>query len=169
MDTILPEQAKKKFDSGECVIVDVREAGEYQAEHIPGSVHIPLSFLSKDASKLPKGQQVVLCCKSGVRAKQAQAIMANETPELCSVLEGGILAWKKSAYPIEANPSAPISIQRQVQIAAGSLVAIGTLLGILVSPWFLAVPAFVGSGLVFAGISDTCAMAALLMKLPYNK
>ena len=57
---------------------------------------------------------------------------------------------------------------RQVQIVAGSLAFAGALLAWLVSPWFIALSGFVGAGLVFAGVTDTCMMAMLLAKLPYN-
>ena len=57
---------------------------------------------------------------------------------------------------------------RQVQIFAGSLVVIGTALGVLVSPWFLILSGAVGSGLVFAGVSNTCMLGMALAKLPYD-
>ncbi len=77
--------------------------------------------------------------------------------------------WKQAGYEIEVNKNAPISIMRQVQIVAGTLVFTGTILGAFVSPWFLILSGFVGAGLTFAGISGTCAMGMLLAKLPYNQ
>ena len=62
-----------------------------------------------------------------------------------------------------------MSLERQVRIAAGTLAAAGGFLALLVSPWFAAIPAFVGTGLVFAGVTDTCAMGLLLARLPYNR
>jgi rhodanese-related sulfurtransferase len=84
-------------------------------------------------------------------------------------LQGGLNAWKQAGYPTVINKNAPISIMRQVQIVAGSLILTGTLLGAFVSPNFLFLSGFVGAGLLFAGISNTCAMAMLLAKLPYNQ
>ena len=84
-------------------------------------------------------------------------------------LKGGLSSWKAAGLKTQVNRHAPISLFRQVQIVAGSLVAIGTGLGIVVSPWFLLLSGFVGCGLVFAGVTNTCAMGILLMKLPYNQ
>ena len=84
-------------------------------------------------------------------------------------LKGGLPTWKAAGYPTEVNQKAPISMFRQIQIVAGSLVFIGTVLGAFISPWFLILSGFVGAGLLFAGITNTCAMALLLAKLPYNQ
>ena len=70
---------------------------------------------------------------------------------------------------MEYNPNAPISLLRQVQIVAGALILLGTVLGAAASPWFLLLSGFVGAGLMFAGITNTCGMATLLAKLPYNR
>jgi hypothetical protein len=42
-------------------------------------------------------------------------------------------------------------------------------LGLLVSPWFFVVPAFVGAGLITAGVTGFCGMARLLMRAPWNR
>ena len=85
-------------------------------------------------------------------------------------LPGGIRAWKRAGLPVERAPgSGGLSIQRQVQIGAGSLVVLGVVLGATVTPWFFALAGFVGAGLVFAGASGTCGMAALLARLPHNR
>lgn len=62
-----------------------------------------------------------------------------------------------------------MSLERQVRIAAGLLVVLGTALGYFVHPYLLGLPAFVGAGLVFAGITDTCGMGMLLAKMPWNQ
>jgi rhodanese-related sulfurtransferase len=84
-------------------------------------------------------------------------------------LAGGISAWKDAGLPVERTAGAPLPIIRQVQIVAGSLVVLGTVLGATVSPWFLLLSGFVGAGLVFAGATGICGMAALLLKLPHNR
>jgi hypothetical protein len=63
----------------------------------------------------------------------------------------------------------PLELQRQVQIGAGSLAFVGTMLGLFVSPWFFAVPAFVGAGLIVAGVTGFCGMARVLMQAPWNR
>ena len=85
------------------------------------------------------------------------------------VLEGGIEAWKKAGLPTAVDRSQPIEINRQVQIAAGSLVLAGVVLGALVSPGFYLLSGFVGAGLTFAGISGFCGMARLFALMPWNR
>ena len=111
----------------------------------------------------------VLCCQSGARSSRALAQL--EAAGLTNVahLDGGLAAWKAAHLPVSVDMSQPISIMRQVQITAGSLVLIGAILAALVSPWFILLSGFVGAGLVFAGVTDTCMMALLLAKLPYNR
>jgi Protein of unknown function (DUF2892) len=67
------------------------------------------------------------------------------------------------------NRKAPLPIMRQVQIAAGSLVLLGIRLAVLASPWFMALSAFVGAGLIVAGITGVCGMASLLRHMPWNR
>ena len=89
-------------------------------------------------------------------------------PDVC-VLEGGLSAWKEAGLPTRLDRKQPIELQRQVMIVAGSLVVTGLLLGAFVSPWFAAISAFMGCGLVFAGISGWCGLAKFLMLMPWNK
>jgi hypothetical protein len=84
------------------------------------------------------------------------------------VAKDSLNGWLKKGYPV-IREKVPMSIERQVRIIAGGLVAVGTLLAIFASPWFLAIPLLVGCGLVYAGITDRCRMGTMLMKLPYNK
>ena len=84
------------------------------------------------------------------------------------VMDGGMRAWLDAGLPVNRGVQR-MSLERQVRIAAGFLSATGGVLALLVSPWFAAVPAFVGTGLVFAGVTDTCAMGMLLARLPYNR
>jgi hypothetical protein len=62
-----------------------------------------------------------------------------------------------------------MSLERQVRIAAGSLVLLGVALGAFVSQWLYGLSAFVGAGLVFAGLTDTCGMGMLLARMPWNR
>jgi len=152
------------WEAGEVILVDVREPSEYAGEHIPEAISLPLSrFRPED---LPTAKPVVLYCQSGNRSAQALARVGSQP---VSHLRGGILAWKEGGHPVAVNRKAPISLMRQVQIVAGSLVVVGTVLGAFVSPWFLLLSGFVGSGLVFAGVTNTCGLALLLAQLPYNR
>jgi len=155
-------------ERGEAVVVDVREPDEHREAHLRGSVCVPLSSFDPARVPTPEGKRVVLHCRSGTRSTDAAGrLLACGWPEVTQ-LEGGIEAWKKSGLPVERTPGATISIQRQVQITAGSLVVAGAALGYLVSPWFYLLSAFVGAGLVFAGVTNTCGMAALLGRMPWN-
>jgi rhodanese-related sulfurtransferase len=163
---------KELLEKQEIQLIDVRETGEYKAEHIPNSQLVPLSDFTME--KLPltnnkPNKPIVLYCQSGNRSQKAAQKLIESGFSDFSQLQGGITAWKTSGYATEINKNAPISLMRQVQIVAGSLVFTGTILGAFVSPWFLILSGFVGAGLVFAGVTNTCAMAMLLAKLPYNK
>ena len=83
-------------------------------------------------------------------------------------VEGGVLAWEQAGLPVVRGKKA-MSLERQVRIAAGSLVVLGSALGFFVHPYFMAVPAFVGAGLVFAGVTDTCGMGMMLARMPWNQ
>ncbi|MEA5573526.1 rhodanese-like domain-containing protein [Calothrix sp. UHCC 0171] len=150
-------------------LIDVREPGEYAGEHIPGARLVSLSQF--DPRKIPQDEdtQLVLYCRSGNRSTIAAQKLFEHGFTKVNHLEGGMGAWKAAGYPTKINQNAPISLMRQVQIVAGSLVFIGTLLGAFVSSWFLLLSGFVGAGLMFAGITDTCALGMLLAKLPYNQ
>ncbi|MBE9057048.1 rhodanese-like domain-containing protein [Sphaerospermopsis sp. LEGE 08334] len=160
---------KELMENQQVHLIDVREMSEYAGEHIPGSQVLPLSQFAPEQVKLIPGKQVVIYCQSGNRSnKAAQKLIQSGFVDFCQ-LQGGITAWKQSGYPTKVNKNAPISLIRQVQIVAGSLVFMGTVLGAFVSPWFLVLSGFVGAGLVFAGVTNTCAMGMLLAKLPYNQ
>ncbi len=162
-------ELNQKLNSQEVILLDVREAGEYASEHIPGSISMPLSGFNPSQVLQMGDRPLVLCCQSGMRSSQAAEKLRDYGLTNVIQLQGGLSSWKASDFKTQIDRSAPISLFRQVQIVAGSLVAIGTGLGVLISPWFLLLSGFVGCGLVFAGISNTCAMGMLLAKLPYNQ
>lgn len=160
---------KQMLDAGQVELIDVREPAEYMGEHITGARLMALSTLNPSDIKQMNGKQIVLYCQSGNRSNQAaQKILAVGGPAVMQ-LQGGIPTWKQAGYPVTVNKNAPISIMRQVQIIAGSLVLIGTLAGAFINPGFLFLSGFVGAGLLFAGASGFCGMAVLLAKLPYNR
>ena len=160
---------KEKLDLQQVILVDVRESGEYASEHIVGSVSIPLSTFDENLIENTGDKPLVICCQSGMRSSRASQKLLENGYDHVMQLKGGLSSWKAAGLKTQVNRHAPISLFRQVQIVAGSLVAIGTGLGIVVSPWFLLLSGFVGCGLVFAGVTNTCAMGILLMKLPYNQ
>lgn len=151
------------------MIVDVREPLEYAGERIGNAYSMPLSQFRPQQLPWASGKNLVLYCQSSQRSgqalKQAQAMGI----EGLMHLQGGLIAWKQAGFPTYKSKKVPISIMRQVQIIAGTLVLTGTLLGALLSPYFLLLSGFVGMGLTVAGLSGTCLMANLLVKLPYNR
>jgi len=166
LPTIDAVRAKRLIDDG-AVLVDVREADERAREHVPGTRHHALSKLSTIDTAGAKA--VIFHCRSGARTAANAARLAGATGCDAYVLEGGIDAWKKAGLPVTTDMRQPIEIMRQVQITAGSLVLLGVALGIWVAPAFLALSAFVGAGLVFAGVSGWCGMARLLGVMPWNR
>jgi rhodanese-related sulfurtransferase len=167
--TVDPKTLKSWLAAGDTVLVDVREPGMHAAERIAEARSIPLGSL--DAARLPgtPGQRVVFQCEiGGMSATASRRAMDAGRTEVYN-LAGGISAWKDAGLPVLRNANAPLPIIRQVQIVAGSLVVIGTVLGAAVSPWFLLLSGFVGAGLVFAGATGICGMAAILLRLPHNR
>ncbi len=163
---IKPADAKRLIETG-AVLLDVREADEHARERIPGSQHTALSGLGRvDCGEVPA---VIFHCRSGARTAAAGARLAAAAPTRAYVLEGGLDAWKKAGLPVTRDDSQPLELQRQVQIATGSLVLIGIILGAYLDPRFYALPALIGAGLVFAGISGFCGMARLLRQMPWNR
>jgi rhodanese-related sulfurtransferase len=151
-------------------ILDVRMPGEYQSAHISGSYNVPLDTLSEHAAEIARESQLhyVLVCQSGARARIGEETLRSAGAMRLHLLDDGMNGWLAEKRPARFGVKR-ISLERQVRMAAGSLAATGALLALLVSPWFALLPLFVGSGLVFAGITDLCGMAILFSKLPYNR
>jgi rhodanese-related sulfurtransferase len=162
--------ARLRAERPEVRLLDVRTPGEFEAEHIPGAYNVPLDTLAEHGAEIRAtvAEPVVLVCRSGQRARRAEAALKAAGMTNLHVLDGGMTAWTAAAYPTRRG--APrMSLERQVRIAAGALAATGGFLALFVNPLFAALPAFVGSGLVFAGVTDTCAMGMLLARLPHNR
>lgn len=148
--------------------IDVRSPAEYRSAHIKGVINVPLDLLDKHIADLSKKDAVFVHCKSGARSAKACEVLSAYHLDNIRVMEGGIDEWQKAGLAVEKGKAA-ISIQRQVQIVAGGLTVSGVVLGFATNPsWFL-LSGFVGAGLLFAGISNTCLMADLLCKMPWNR
>jgi rhodanese-related sulfurtransferase len=155
--------------SGQALIVDVRPPEMFAAERIPGAVSLPLPTLGR--STLPDfgNRKLVLQCEVGIASeKGARKLLQEGALSEVYHLPGGLRAWKRAGLAVEGSPVG-LSVPRQVQIAAGSLVVLGVVLGGLVSPRFLLLSAFVGAGLVFSGVTGTCGMGAMLARMPHNR
>lgn len=153
-------------------VIDVRTPLEFREMHVPDAENIPLDALDPqavmEASDIPKEQPVYVICKSGSRGLKAQQKFHSLGFTNVVNVENGTEAWVQAGLPVVRGKKA-VSLERQVRIAAGFLVLVGSLLGFLVHPYFIGLSAFVGAGLMFAGITDTCAMGMLLAKMPWNQ
>ncbi len=167
---ISPREAKRLIDDG-AVLIDIREADEHARSHIPGAYHIALSKYDPQVMAASSGKTVIFHCRSGARTQAHAERLTAGAHASCQAyfLEGGIDAWRRAGLPVSTDTRKPLELQRQVQIAAGGLAFFGTLLGLVVSPWFLAVPLLAGGGLMMAGITGTCGMACLLARAPWNR
>jgi rhodanese-related sulfurtransferase len=149
----------------------VRTPMEYQELHVVHARNVPLDRLDPGAvMQARNGSQepLYVICRSGSRGRQAcEKLIAAGHTNVVNV-EGGTLACAEAGLPVVRGKKM-ISLERQVRIAAGSLVLLGVLLGWLVHPAFLGLSAFVGAGLVFAGVTDTCGMGMLLARMPWNQ
>lgn len=151
-------------------LIDVRMPTEYREIHAEGATLIPLDRLDpKEIVQDPAHgcRPIYLICKTSVRAtKAAEQFLAAGITEVI-VVTGGMNEWEKAGLPVVRGKKA-VSLDRQVRIAAGSLVLAGVALGWFVHPYLVGLSAFIGAGLVFAGITDWCGMGMLLSKMPWN-
>lgn len=171
--TITPGELEELRRQGRTVdLIDVRTPVEFREFHAEGARLMPLDALdpravieSRDGTK---EEPLYTICRSGSRGRQAcEAFQAAGFANVVNV-EGGTLAWEQSGLPVVRGAKS-MSLERQVRIAAGSLVVLGSALGAFIHPAFLGLSAFVGAGLVFAGVSDTCGMGMILARMPWNR
>jgi len=157
-----PKTVADGLKSGRFHLIDIREPEEYAREHIGGAVSIPLSSVEQANVKLEAGRTAVFHCKSGMRTEANCAKLAARVEGDALILEGGLDAWKKAGLPVKDNAKAPLPINRQVQITAGSLVLAGALIGTFVHPAGYVLSGLIGAGLILAGVSGWCGMANVL-------
>lgn len=170
LNTITPDEAARLLREDGATLVDVREADEHARERIPGARNLPLSRLEEAELAVHQGKPVLFHCRSGARtAGNADRLAAKAGLCEAYVVEGGLDAWKRAGLPVAEDRRQPIELMRQVQIAAGSMVVLGVLLGAFVTPGFYLLSGFVGAGLVFAGVTGTCGLAHLLRMMPWNR
>jgi len=170
--TISPTELGALLGAGRMLdLVDVRTPPEFREVHLVGARNMPLDRLDLKVVALERRSQdqpLYIICQSGGRGRQACAMLRTAGAHNVVYVEGGTLACVQSGLPVIRGPKT-ISLERQVRIAAGSLVLLGTALGVFVRPGILLLPAFIGAGLVFAGITDTCGMGLLLARMPWNR
>lgn len=163
------QEVNEKSAGGECQIVDVREFAEYDQERITGARLMPLSAFEKHVAEIDRTKPVFLLCRSGGRARTAAEKLIGKGFTDVRVIEGGMNAWTSANLPVIKGASKVWSLERQVRFAAGSLVILGVVLSLAIHPYLIALSAFVGAGLVFSAATDTCGMAMILAKMPWNQ
>jgi len=171
-ESITVSELASKMATGETIdLIDVRTPAEYTEIHAEPARLLPLDKVSAEAVKPLKtaaaDAPVYVICKSGNRGRQACEKLKAAGLHVVNV-EGGTTAWAAAGLPVVRGKKT-MSLERQVRTVAGAMVFAGTLLGAFVDPLFLVIPGFVGAGLVFAGLTDTCGMAMLLARMPWNQ
>lgn len=166
---IEPADLQRRLQAGDVILIDIRDPSEYAREHIRGARLVPLAAIDTHDFDAERNKAVVFTCRSGNRtAMNAARLLAKGFRE-AHMLAGGIDAWKLAGLPVHLNRDAPIDLQRQVQIGAGSMALLGAILALVVSPWFILLSGFVGAGLMTAGLTGFCGMARILGVMPWNR
>jgi rhodanese-related sulfurtransferase len=176
-DSLDADQVRARLD--DLTVVDVRTPAEYASGHLPGALNVPLDRLGRAVPALQEAAgrgEVLIVCQSGGRSAAARAqLSASGVPTLD--LAGGTSDWAARGHELvrpaggpAGGPAKPVwAMERQVRLAAGSLVLTGLALGLLLHPAWQLLSAGIAGGLVFSALTNTCGMAVVLGKLPYNR
>jgi len=153
-------------------LIDVRTPAEYGEVHLEFARNVPLDQLDPKAVIARRVdadiEPIYVICHAGGRGRQACEKFAKAGFENVVNVEGGTSACLATDLPLVRGKKV-MSLERQVRIAAGSLVLVGIGLAYFVHPYLIGLSAFVGAGLVFAGVTDTCGMGMMLAKMPWNR
>ena len=169
MQRITVSELKQKISQGERLqLIDVRSSGEFSAGHIPQAVNMPMEQVEARLDDLQKAAPVVLICQSGNRASMTCEFLLPYRDDVMA-LEGGTSAWIEEGLPVIGSTAARWSLERQVRLVAGALVLTGAILSLTVNQAWVYLSLFVGAGLVFAGLTNICGMAAVFALMPWNK
>lgn len=159
----------------ELAVVDVRTPAEFASGHLPDAVNVPLDRLTRRLSELRQAadrRPLLVVCASGARSENAVGTLASHGIPAAS-LRGGTQAWAAEGHDLQ-RPEGPATraiwaMERQVRFTAGAIVLLGLILGLLLHPAFSLLSAAIGGGLVFSALTNTCGMAVVLGKLPFNR
>ncbi len=171
--SVLPRDLARRRDTGAaCDVIDVRTRPEHEDARIDGVPLVPLDELDPGAflgARSRPGAPLYVLCQSGARAARAAEKFKKAGFDGCVVVEGGIQAWIDAGLPVARGRSRVLPLMRQVQIVVGAVSATGSVLSLVVHPYFAVVPLMMGAGLLFAGLSGTCGLAILLARMPWNR
>ena len=168
LPVISPAETMQKLQDGSIRLVDIREPAEMASVRVPGAEAAPLSVIRwMTLAPAQEDKAIVFTCHSGRRTTKQSDLLQTLAHGPAWQLEGGVVAWEKAGLPVERVQKG-LPIDRQVQVGAGALVLLG-LVGSLAAPAMLWLSAFVGGGLMFAGITGFCGLGRLLAAMPWNK
>ena len=171
MQMLSPPELKTLMDTQKAILFDIRSENEFSQEHIPGAVLLPGAQIDSSLRSVIGDREAVFYCTSGMRTRASAPVIEGIGIEKSSVLTGGLNAWRDNGLPVvsRAGGGATISLARQVQLTVGVLtllLSVGILLGSVPLAY---VTMAIGAGLAFAGLTGTCALASLLLLMPWNK
>ena len=168
---ISPRDLSEMKKRGEPVeLIDVRTPAEFQEVHVDFARNIPLDRLdprSLSEYREANAKSLYVICRSGGRSRMACEKLSSAGLSVVNV-DGGTQAWDEAGLAVVRGRKT-VSLERQVRIAAGSLVLLGAALGYFVHPYWIGLSGFVGAGLIFAGVTDTCGMGMILARMPWNR
>ena len=160
---------RSRLDEDAPRILDVRTPAEFETAHIPGSYNVPLDLLREHRDELVRhiDEDVVLVCRSGARASQAEQALGQVGLPGLRVLDGGMSSWERAGAPVTRGRQT-WDLERQVRLVAGSVVA-ASIAGSTLRPRLKSIAGAIGTGLSIAAISDTCVLGMALAKMPWNR
>ncbi len=179
--SITPQDLHRHMQLGhKTVVLDVRPSFEYGEGHIKGAESYPLEYFSADGFiqnvcvQNPTLPTIYITCASGTQAKETCELLAAAGYEYLAFVKGGMRAWNAAGLPVQRLkdgffPTTQMDIAQQIQIAVGSIVAIGTLLGTFVNTGFLAIPLLAGVGFAYEGFCGTQYLKDALLNMSWNK
>ncbi|MCA9247472.1 MAG: rhodanese-like domain-containing protein [Planctomycetales bacterium] len=170
--TISPQQFRMQCQDGQDVeLIDVRTPAEFREIHLTQAKNVPLDRLDVDTiqrMRVDAGKPLFIVCRSGARGRQACEKLLRGGVDVVVNIDGGTLACAEAGLPVERGQKT-LSLERQVRICAGVFTFIGALLGYVSSPLWFVVPAIMGLGLAYAGVTDRCGMGIMLAYAPWNR
>ena len=162
------ESNHQRLKNNASSLIDVRTPAEFGAVHAERAVNYPMESFDLEQVPFSKDEEIHVICQSGGRSMRVcQKLEAAGFTKIVNVA-GGTSAWQSAGFPVVEGMKV-MSLERQVRIAAGSLVVIGAIVGQFVHPSGFGLSAFIGAGLVFAGVTDTCGMGMMIAKMPWNR
>lgn len=167
--SVEPAAAKQWLDTGDAILIDVREPFEHSSAHIAGSQLCPLTSFKPQQVPYSLGKKTLLYCKAGTRSRQAAAMLIAAGRTDVYSLAGGIEAWQAAGLPVAGSGRIVIDAQRQVFIIVACMILLGLALGFWVNPWWLLLPTFAAFGLLNAGLTGFCPLLLLVAKAPWNR